>query len=73
MVRNSDKANGIEIKRVQISATACVISTPVRPNKRGRMRIAGIKQIPFLEEAVMDAFTPFPIDCSIIFVITMTE
>ena len=55
----------------RMSATAWVISTPARPKILGRIRISGIKKIPLRAEAVMEAFTPFPMDCSIIFVMTM--
>ena len=57
--------------RVKISDTDCVISTPVRPKSRGSISMAGIKNRPFLADAVMDAFTPFPMDWSIMLVITM--
>ena len=31
----------------------------------------GMKKIPFLAEDAIDAFSPFPVDCSIMFVMTM--
>ena len=65
---------GNEIASVNTSAAVCVISTPKSPKIFGRSRISGIKQMPFLADEVMDAFTPFPIDCSIILLmITIAE
>ena len=44
---------------------------PVLGGILGSSRIIGIKQSPFLADAVMVAFIPFPMDCSIILLITM--
>ncbi len=59
---SSDTASGIASRSDITSAHACVISTPNSPNRRGRIRISGIKNIPFREDDAIEAFTPFPID-----------
>ena len=69
--RNSETASGMETDTDRTSATACAASTPWRPKSRGRTRISGMKKIPLRAEAVTEAFTPFPIDWSIMFVMTM--
>ena len=68
---SSDAAMGTASIKESTSAQACVISTPNSPKNLGRIRIRGIKKIPFREEDVMEAFSPFPMDCSIIFARTM--
>ena len=54
-----------------MSQTAWQISTPKRPNTRGKIRIKGMKNSPFLADAVMDALRPIPDDWSIILDIKM--
>ena len=62
---------GIATNKDSTSAQAWAISTPVMPRNVGRIRIIGIKQIPFLAEAVIEALTPLPIDCSIMLLMTI--
>ena len=60
--RSSDIASGSASAKLKISATLCVISTPKSPKSGGRIRISGIKKITFLEEDVIVAYKPIPVD-----------
>ena len=69
MRRSSAAAKGTQSRKLSTSAQACVISTPVRPKTRGRMRISGMKNSPFRAEEVSVDLRPWPLACSIMLVI----
>lgn len=53
---------GTDKTKEQISAIIWVISTPVRPKKKGNIQIKGRKNNPCLEADTIDAFIALPID-----------
>ena len=70
---SSVETSGIVRKNVRTSDTVWVIWTPVSPKNIGRIMIRGIKNIPFLAEDMILAFTPLPIDWSIMLDMTIGE
>ena len=63
----TEYVNGMANRKDKQSEQGCAVSTPKRPKISGNIIMQGIKHRPDLAEAIIEARTPLPIDCSIMF------
>ena len=67
MLFQTEYVNGIASRNDKQSEHGCAVSTPKRPKTLGNIIMQGIKHNPDLADAIIEALTPLPIDCSIMF------